>query len=560
MEEQPQHRQAVKKGIDMENMHRKREEFSVSIRKNKREESLAKRRNIGAVLQQIKKDESSAAAQIDDDEEEEEGPIFSDLNEMARAAMGTEKKLYLPAVTQIRKLLSMEQNPPIEAVVATGVLPRLVELLNAVDTPKLQFEAAWAVTNVASGSSQHTTLLIQLGAVPTLISLLAIGDAQLREQAVWALGNIAGDGTHYRDTVIRLGIMQPLLRILTVDVNKGSLIRNATWTLSNMCRGKPPPDFLYVKPAIPVLGSLLSYRDPDVVADAIWALSYITDGLEDRIQACVEAGICKLLVPVLKINNINLQIPALRTLGNIVTGSHSQTQAAVDAELLPSLLPLIRSGKKCLRKEACWAASNVAAGTKDQISAVIRADLIPVIVEVLNCPDMDLRKEAGWAICNACSGGSPEHVRYIVSQGVLPPLVDILRCNDAKMVLVVLEALENVLKVGDMLAQTGGANPFAELVREAQGVDMLQKLQDHENESIYTKAVRILEDFYDAKNEDDDDDEEVDEDDAEEDQAVDAAQQPIAFSFGAPQATPFPTGAAAAASGTAQPFAFPTNM
>lgn len=61
-------------------------------------------------------------------------------------------------------------------------------------------------------------------------------------QAVWALGNIAGDSPMCRDMVLEQRALVPLLEQLK-DSSKLSMQRNATWTLSNFCRGKPQPAF-----------------------------------------------------------------------------------------------------------------------------------------------------------------------------------------------------------------------------------------------------------------------------------------------------------------------------
>ena len=110
---------------------------------------------------------------------------------------------------------------------------------------------------------------------------------------MWALGNIAGDSPKCRDLVLQCNALRarplhpsaqttprtsarahprltppppapavPLLAQLNEN-SKLSMLRNATWTLSNFCRGKPQPPFEMVHPALPALARLVHSSDEE---------------------------------------------------------------------------------------------------------------------------------------------------------------------------------------------------------------------------------------------------------------------------------------------------------
>ncbi|CAI9737016.1 importin subunit alpha-4-like [Octopus vulgaris] len=472
------------KGKDAEEMRRRRTEVTVELRKNKRDLHILKRRNV--------------PAQDSTDSEDNEKPTTQNLQTIVQNAASNEPSVQLSAVQAARKLLSSDRNPPIDDLISSGILPILVDCLLNHENPSLQFEAAWALTNIASGTSAQTQAVVNAGAVPLFLRLLQSPHQNVCEQAVWALGNIIGDGPQCRDYVISLGAVSPLLSFISPSIPL-PFLRNVAWVIVNLCRNKePPPPPETINEILPALCNLIHHVDINILVDTVWALSYLTDGGNEQIQMVIDSGVVPFLVPLLSHPEVKVQTAALRAVGNIVTGTDEQTQIVLNCDALQHFPPLLMHPKEKINKEAVWFLSNVTAGNQQQVQAVIDAGLINLIIHHLSQGDFQTQKEAAWAISNLTISGRKEQVGYVVHEGVIGPFCNLLGVKDPQVVNVVLDGINNILKMaGD------DVESLCQQIEECGGLDKIENLQNHENEDIYKLAYDIIDKYFSGEIEED---------------------------------------------------------
>jgi importin subunit alpha-1 len=538
-------RRHFKKGLDGEDARRKREGHAISLRKCAREDRFTKRRTVTpAPFASFGFTPAAATVSWSSPSPQPPQPPQPNVVVVAppmMALVGLVADLYcddvsrqMKAAMSLRKLVANDaqsdddtsaQSVLHQQVIDAGVLPRLVAFLGDFGAPDLQFEAAWILTNLASGKSAQTVAVAKSGAVSAFIGILRTAggasstastvSSELLTQCIWALGNIAGDGPGGREFVLREGALPllvalcPMAPMTPMSVTR-PLMRQIAWTVSNLFRGSgaaavtTPTEMMNMTMCVAKLVEFLDVRDEDVLADACWALSYIADDKTSenaRIGIVVNGGVCRKLVPLLAHMSRKVRTPALRAIGNILTGDAVQTEAVLKCGVLGHLSKLMVDEKNITRKEACWAVSNITAGSASQILAVAKSvpDIFEQLIRLMKKDgDWEVKKEAAWAMSNATSEGSPPEVlRRMGELGLVEAFCGMLpaRHGDARILMACLDGLENMLRFGAGAGKSLGVD-VPDLVEKADGLDALEALQKHENEEIYAKAVEILQVYF----------------------------------------------------------------
>ncbi|KAH8336153.1 hypothetical protein KR074_004233, partial [Drosophila pseudoananassae] len=502
-----------------------RQEVTVELRKSKKEQALMKRRNLSEVME----DDSTAPEMMDtfvnDDNNGNQNQMLVDdiktdnmrllCQSISEANNFVDNNVVVNTVHEImqavansfdendqimglqcaRQLLGCLQDPPIDMMIQHGLLPCCVDFLKRNHNPKLQLEAAWTLTNITSGNTEQTMAVVNSGAVPCLMALLRSESTEVVEQAIWVLSNISGDGPECRDLLNGLNIIDHIMPLLEV---KGPVTynRNLTWMISILCRSEmDSTSFAQICRFLPhLIGQLCNPLEVDILSNTIWAFTYLTDCSYHQTQVVLQTGALPWIVARLSIEtHISILLPTLRCVGNVIAKSEEFANYAISVGCLPNLRKMLKHQKLMVIKRTACIFTQLSY-KQNHIQAMLDAKIYTQLEKILSQGDFRIQREVALCICNTLTFGTPHQIIATVDgNGIFLPLIKQLDTHDTKTLIYVLTAIDKMFILADNLKETSS---FSYKFEELGGLDKLERLQKHYNESIYEISLRLIVTYY----------------------------------------------------------------
>ncbi|OMJ82366.1 hypothetical protein SteCoe_16967 [Stentor coeruleus] len=355
----------------------------------------------------------------------------------------------LEGVRAIRKLLSIESNPPINQVISSGVAPTLIQM-SYTRPHEFAFEVCWTLCNIGSGDSASTEYLISINSLTFFEKIFDYDPSsyELRDQIVWAIGNIAGDCSKYRDIVSSSKIYEKILLYAQIlPINLSAKQANLAWTLSNLVRGKPHAK---VEVASTVekyfILMLLQSNDDKVLIDVCWGLSYTSEIVNNKILSNPAVG--QKIIDLMKHANFSIALPSCRALGNMISNYANSWEYLKDFNICQVLRIGLKSQKRTFRKESAWILSNLCAESSEVITAMVENQIYEFLTEIYKGGEENVvMNEIVWVIGNSANSAKSEQMKSIYKSGAVLVIIEYLKVADTdKVKAVILEALIEIVK------------------------------------------------------------------------------------------------------------------
>ena len=399
----------------------------------------------------------------------------------------------------IRKLLSLESNPPIREIIELKIVP---ELINLLDSPLYEFkyEAIYCLCNIASGTEEQAKTIIIYGGIPKILNLLDYSIEEIKSQTIWLVANLASDSAKIRDSLIENKIFDKILTILAAT-NNNNYINISGWAITNFFRVKPIPNIDICKKTFKIIARAVlidNKQDEDFISDVCFFFSVLTQKYKEFNQEIIDAGLLEKIINFLDIKKKSIILTSLRIVGNIAcTDNANQTQKLIDLGVLEKLKYTLFNENISIRKETAFILSNIAAGTQKQVETLIEQNFLQILYKVFINDNAKVKKEAIVAIANLTSVEDEKYMKKLFEDNILMIVSELLKNEDAYYIAIGLEILANIFAFSD---KKGNKKEFQNECYKM-GIDtILEKLQTHENQIIYEKTLNILDAYFETEN------------------------------------------------------------
>jgi importin subunit alpha-1 len=506
-----------KKGFDSHNAKKRRDDDTIQLRRRLKDDNLFKKRSL--VPTHMTDTVPVIEIQTTDDETETKtcAPVpgcsdtsnnsVSSVIESVKAIYSTNSDTQLDGLQTMRRMLSVEKGSPIQAVVDTGVIPRIVSYMSDDENPTAQFQAAWIISNICSSlEEKHIDVVVQSGAIPSLVSLL-FGDCEkLCEQSILALGNIAAEINFRKNITDNCPLEKLVERASNLSPRT---IKQLAWFVCVLFVHKKTDGTGYKQLPCKQVEKIMLFltmcicqyhENNEILRDTLTTMQVLADR-DEYIKLVLDTRLEGKFVEFCLHKDPKIQLEAVTLVGHIVSGTNTQTRQIIQAGAILAWKTILcasgGSGSAELRKRVLWSISNVLFDSEEHITEVLKVDGVALkMLEILHRDEYKCKREVAWGIYHICKYGNDAHVKYLMDLHYMMGLGSCLSATtDADTLRNCLEILKRMFELYlAEISKSGTKNIYSKYAEEfeaAGGWDLVTKLGAYENEEISDLASAL---------------------------------------------------------------------
>ena len=301
---------------------------------------------------------------------------------------------------------------------------------------------------------------MDMGGIPSLLSLAASEDVEVRRECAAALRNLSLS-EHCKVAIVREGGMEILMDMLhSPDIE---ICHQASGVVANLAEATENQGLLVDKGALQHIKFVMRSKSIDIQREAARALANISADYAYA-PAIVASGALLSMVASLSSPDFLCQRYAVMGVGNLATNQANQKKIMAEGALPPILsLARFENGDLESQRYAALALTNLSA-TKANHSVMMETGTMRLMRMLLDHLDVEIRNTCIFSIANFSA--NPNNHPHVLKEGCLSKLVEFLSSPDKNTQLRSVAALRGLSTDSDIrldIVDAGALDPLLKL-------------------------------------------------------------------------------------------------
>lgn len=419
---------------------------------------------------------------------------------------------YLEILEYLKILRSLSTNKsytPGKELLQSGIVRYLESYLSG-EREEIVVESVWIMCNIVSSKDVKTEFVFEGKIANKLFQLLDPRSLEIYYNVVWTLGNISGDNLESRNSLISLGIIEILVEsanylIPSSPTTSGMpyeilvALRETSWVMSNICRGKPYPAYSVVFPLLEIFVKMIFLNDMQMNENALWGLHYLTDSENYKIKNLLKFHeLIPLILNLSLHSDLVIKSPALRILGNICLSDDSDVLLLIDKGIFDIIEKCVQANNKYVRRDSSWMLANILAGGEEVIEQFLKMGekRIAIIKDKVLHDENVVRAELIFAFSNLTVNSNLTQIIHMIDNDLIYILISSLELGDKRTVLTVLDAIQNLLRY-NQINDLQEPNAIFKKLESYECGKVVEALQKYPDDVVYRRSMEIIEKYYD---------------------------------------------------------------
>lgn len=456
-------------------LQRRRENFAVSLRKEKRRGSFLKGRGTGEkggfVMRPL-----VGCLKADENLSEMEKLLYFKRLLVENNGLAYEVLRFISEEFRVYK------DTLAGALVNLGFVEVLGRYLKGQVAEEVTREATYIICNIASGPHEYTEVIVSNGMIDSLLKLVHKKSIKISDNAIWALSNILADCKDFWVCIVDKGVIS-LVSQFTSSLE--SFTQDLVATLSTFIKSiSLYPELLCDEDYLTILNITCEILKISTPLNILISFSHLLQAPSMH-KYFFELNMPNTLFICLS-NKGEIMRYALLSTGYILMHSEQFTEILIKKNLLDLFEKILTCEDKIAIKYCLWCISNIAENDEENVQSLVNHEVFAIAVSmILDCSEK-IRLEASYVMRNACINGKEKASIKLREIGTISAITQGFSYPEP-------EYLLNLLRtIGEMMANLN----YSDLFEETGCTNALSMIEYHINDRVRSTSEYLLNTFY----------------------------------------------------------------